>query len=444
MSEKCLDVGKKNCKMFMEAYSISDIPHMILIGRGGKNRNTQCMKRNILICLFLSIGFISCKKNNDGSFFIKGTITGFKDSTLIEIRYDTFEKNDWITITDSTRVIGGRFSFQGNIKDVTVARLDFPNRFIRIYIEPTSMNLHIDGNKPYRYRLTGTMVEKENIELRQCLQPYMEFYYKSLDRIINLSHEIDLSQEGSPVRDSLIRIGDSIFAMNEINSYKRDSIQLDFAAKHPYYRITPDLLHSVSETDNVSIDSVLAVYNILADEIKNSRMGKLVLKEIQEHEKKKRILNSTSIGFYPFDFIRKSFSGDTIQLSDYKHKTYVLLDFWASWCIPCLKEVPKMKEICKEYQNKGLTVIGISLDEDKNSWRKAIQKQQMDGWSQILSIRWNDENSDDSFMESALSEIYGCTEIPFYVLIDKDGKVVAKWEHIGEGELNLLNSIFIK
>lgn len=398
------------------------------------------MKKDVLICLFLSIVLLSCKKANDGSFTLEGTITDIEDSTLVEISYDIFKKNDRITITDSTRTINGKFSFQGNIEDVTAARLDFSNKFIRIYMEPTFMNLHIDRNKPYKYRLIGTAVEEENIKLRRCIQPYMEFYYKSLDSIISLSHEIDLSQDGSPLRDSLIRIGNNIFAMNKINSYKRDSIQLDFATKHPSYRITPDLLYSISETDNVCIDSVRTVYDILADEIKNSQRGKLILKEINEHEKQRRILNSTSIGSYPFDFIRKSFTGETIQLSDYKNRTYVLLDFWASWCIPCLKEMPKMKEICKKYQNRDLTIIGISLDEDRNSWCKAIQRHQLNGWSQILSIGREDDSSNNPVMESALSETYGCTEIPFYVLIDKDGKVVARWEYIGDAELGLLDS----
>ena len=148
-----------------------------------------------------------------------------------------------------------------------------------------------------------------------------------------------------------------------------------------------------------------------------------------------------SIGSYPFDFIRKSFTGETIQLSDYKYKTYVLLDFWASWCILCLKEMPKMKEICKKYQSKDLTIIGISLDKDKNSCCKAIQRHQLNGWPQVLSIGQEDENSDNSVKESALSETYGCTEIPFYVLIDKDGKVVARWEYIGDAELGLLDNI---
>lgn len=52
----------------------------------------------------------------------------------------------------------------------------------------------------------------------------------------------------------------------------------------------------------------------------------------------------------------------------------VLVDFWASWCMPCLKEIPKMKEVYKKYNEKGLTIIGISLDRVKDSWSEAIRK----------------------------------------------------------------------
>ena len=51
-----------------------------------------------------------------------------------------------------------------------------------------------------------------------------------------------------------------------------------------------------------------------------------------------------------------------VELANYKNKTFVLLDFWASWCMLCLKEIPKMKEVYKKYNEKGLTIIGISLD----------------------------------------------------------------------------------
>ena len=117
----------------------------------------------------------------------------------------------------------------------------------------------------------------------------------------------------------------------------------------------------------------------------------------------------------------------------------VLVDFWASWCMPCLKEIPKMKEVYKKYNEKGLTIIGISLDRVKDSWSEAIRKNNLNVWPQILSSETNEKDE----KENNLSYLYNCDAIPFYVLIDKEGKVVAKWEHIGDVQLKELD-MFIK
>ena len=131
----------------------------------------------------------------------------------------------------------------------------------------------------------------------------------------------------------------------------------------------------------------------------------------------------------PLNFIRKSISGDMVELANYKNKTFVLLDFWASWCMLCLKEIPKMKEVYKKYNEKGLTIIGISLDRVKDSWSEAIRKNNLNVWPQILSSETNEKDE----KENNLSYLYNCDAIPFYVLIDEEGKVVAKWEPLDVG-----------
>ena len=106
--------------------------------------------------------------------------------------------------------------------------------------------------------------------------------------------------------------------------------------------------------------------------------------------------------------------GKIFSLSSLKGK-YVLVDFWASWCVPCRKENPNIVNVYNEYKDRNFTVLGVSLDRDKASWVKAIQDDQLT-WTHI---------SDLKYWSSVVVPQYSIEGIPFNVLVDPQGKVVA-------------------
>jgi thiol-disulfide isomerase/thioredoxin len=110
----------------------------------------------------------------------------------------------------------------------------------------------------------------------------------------------------------------------------------------------------------------------------------------------------------------KNPDGKDLKLSDLRGKV-VLIDFWASWCGPCRQENPNMVRLYKKYQNKGFTVFSVSLDEDINTWKSAIQK---DG------LVWPNHVSDLKGWQTPLIKTYGFEAIPFTVLVNKEGKVI--------------------
>jgi thiol-disulfide isomerase/thioredoxin len=108
-------------------------------------------------------------------------------------------------------------------------------------------------------------------------------------------------------------------------------------------------------------------------------------------------------------------SGKPVSISDFKGK-YVLVDFWASWCGPCRQENPNVVEAYNKYKNKNFTILGVSLDQDKDSWIQAIKNDKLD-WTQMSDLKqW----------ESAAVSAYQIQGIPFNVLIDPTGKVIAQ------------------
>jgi peroxiredoxin len=105
-------------------------------------------------------------------------------------------------------------------------------------------------------------------------------------------------------------------------------------------------------------------------------------------------------------------NGKMISLSELKGKV-VLIDFWASWCGPCRHNNPRLAKLYKKYHSKGLEIYGISLDEEIDSWKKAVRHDKLN-WIQVI---------DDKGWEAQSASAYGVDMIPSSFLIDREGVI---------------------
>ena len=131
-------------------------------------------------------------------------------------------------------------------------------------------------------------------------------------------------------------------------------------------------------------------------------------------------VKATGIGAHYREITAQTPDGQPVKLSELIQPGHVtLLDFWASWCVPCQQEIPFLKELYKKYHDKGFDIISISLDKSKSAWLKAVDKQQMP-WPQMADLKaW----------DGPITQDYGIQAIPFVLLLDSQGNIALKNLH---------------
>ena len=115
------------------------------------------------------------------------------------------------------------------------------------------------------------------------------------------------------------------------------------------------------------------------------------------------------------DFKMKALDGKTVKLSKLAKGRWTLIDFWASWCPDCRKDIPNVKRMLSDFAPKGVQFVGVSFDTDADAWKAAVEKYGLD-YTQVSELK--------KMRESDVAQTFGVKWIPSMVLLNPEGKVV--------------------
>jgi len=181
------------------------------------------------------------------------------------------------------------------------------------------------------------------------------------------------------------------------------------------------LLESMLKNKNADLQKIIDTYQGLADDLKSSIKGNEILAEVENAKKILEAQGRTEIGKIAPEFSAPTPEGNMLSLSEVKGKI-TLIDFWAAWCGPCRRENPNLVQIYEKYHDKGLEIIGVSLDgntrqaDPKAAWVKAIADDNLT-WPQISNL---------NYFNGPIVRMYNIKSIPSSFILDAEGKIVAK------------------
>lgn len=347
------------------------------------------------------------QKNN--RFDLDGQITSSTNNKIV-IKYQD-AAGEWIT--DTSDLINGKFTFDGDIDDPTYAMLyffDYDRRFgqgnfAEFFMEPDKMSFQAQSDDLSDFLFFGSKTQdvyKKYLFSENELKVKFKTVFETQSRLIKESYDTESgSVREKELRDSLELLSPALIEYNNLV----EEMRYKFILHNPNTAVSAYFLTRFRR--RLTLDFEKQVYDGFSEEIKNSLYGKQIKKDIG-----KRTL--VAIGAQAPDFALINRENEKISLSDLKGN-FVLIDFWASWCVPCRKEVPLLKKLFEEYHSKGLKIVMISLDRVEPDWKKAIQE---DGVFHFFNTIINENIT--KFYEN----VY--LPIPSKILIDRNGIIIWK------------------
>lgn len=342
-------------------------------------KKKKMMNKYSLMLFFLVLSLVMSAQTN--LYRINGTVSPQHDGDLVTLFTFT---GDYIRSVDSAYVANGHFSFTGS----------------EYLYERSLISM---GNYPDTVLVAELLLERGPIEVKMNVQsevysPIQKEYQQYLDSCAILYEPI-ATADGQEGQEEVLNA-----AWQRFYAYK-----FQFKKKHIHDGIGRALF--LDESGHFDDPYFYELYELLTDKDKQRCDVRSDYERRRRHDEQRQLVNKPYLNFKLINSV-----GEDRQISDYVGKSKLLfLDFWASWCGPCIAQKPQIRELYDKYKEDGFEILGISLDENREHWLTALKK---------TENAWPELGVESREQVEELRKLYSITGIPAGVLIDQSGTII--------------------
>ncbi len=352
--------------------------------------------KKLVITLTITFLVIACGKKED-QFVINGNLRGdIADGTKVYLK--TAGENNTIKEIDTVTVTEGKFVFTGN----TPKTLDPYYIFIEkvrgnLLVFAENGTIDLSAHKDSLMDATMSGMTQNNLFVN---------FLKGSNEIGKKMMSIQKDYQNAAMAKDTATVNALKEEMQEIQEEGK-KYEISFIKENPNAAISPLILSNFYSRKILSDEEVSEMINNFSDEVKNTKAAKSILDALEKTK-------NSAIGSKAPEFSAPTPKGDTLALKDALGKI-TIVDFWAGWCKPCRLENPNIVKIYNKYHDKGLNILGVSLDRNADEWKNAIKEDSLT-WNHVSNVKYFDE----------IARLYNVNSIPATFILDEKGIIVAK------------------
>ncbi|MEL4308355.1 TlpA disulfide reductase family protein [Joostella sp. CR20] len=346
--------------------------------------------------LLLLVALVACNKTEKDTYNVTVSVDGVEDGQHVYLQKPVDGQRP--EIIDTLEVMQGKFEFSGKaespqlhyllfegVRGVLPIILEEGNINVTAYKD--SLNFSKIAGSPSNDDFTAFIQGSKNIRDKMS-----EIQKKGME-----AQQANDTVTMNTLRETFVEVQD------EARNYENE-----FVANHKDSYISLLVIQQMLRAKTKTSEEIGELFNGLTEDVKNTDLGNTIATELKK-------LNKFSIGAAAPDFSGPTPEGETVSLKESLGKV-TILDFWAAWCKPCRAENPNLVKLYADYHEKGLNVVGVSLDRKAEDWKKAIEEDNLP-WTHISNLK---------FWQDPIAQEYNIRAIPATFILDENGNIIAK------------------